>query len=324
MLLNFSDYKAWQKTILKTHDPLRLDCLNPFIAMRWSQQTGTDVTGDPTSMLTTLLGHTPSNSHIYPVPGVRSALEDIFIHASHHGWSLALPQDVYPFYWDAATRAGHDTSAIVPFRTLPTPDLTALNTVSGPTLAVITAPVSPLGRHLTPAEIAHLTQWLTEDKTRILVLDTVYAYQTPLHPGLEPLWKTNQTIVLNSLSKTHLQRGLFGVAILPQQTLFNPTLRTPTFEGTQAARNALTHHPHHARDQQQAFTREWERLAPKIETMTGQSFTPPENGYMAPVPIAFDDALTTHNTLLVPASVFGSLNPNLSIATCLHDISSHQ
>lgn len=322
--MNFSDYKIWQKSILETHSPLRLDCLNPFIAMNWSQKIGGQATGNPTTVLQNLLGYGDRDDIVKPIPGVRAALEDIFIDAKRNGWTLALPEDVYPFYWDAAERAGYDTSSLIRFPTLPQPDFTPLNDTDDATIVVLTAPLSPLGRHLTEEEITFLMNWLEEDIERMLVLDSVYAYGAPLHQSLWRLWGSEQTIILNSLSKTHLQRGLFGIAMIPVGLLMAPQLRQPTDEGVQAAIDALTHHPHHAADQQRAFDAEWKRLTPAIQKMTGQTFTPPENGYMAPVTISAQDALTKHNTLVVPASVFGSKDPNLSIVTCLHDISKHQ
>lgn len=324
MLMNFSDYKIWQKAVLETQTPVRLDCLNPFIAMRWSQKEGQGASGDPVSMLQSLLGYADSQASVSAVSGVRTALEDIFGEAKRKGWTLALPEDVYPFYWEAADRAGYTRSAVISFPTLPGPDFTPLNQASGPTVCVLTAPLSPLGRHLTTQEVAALEQWLAKDQARMLVLDSVYAYQAPLHASLRRLWESGQTIILNSLSKTHLQRGLFGLALCPAHSKLSPQFRAPTVEGVQAAVDALTHHRHHARDQQTAFDAEWRRLTPLIESMTGQAFTPPENGYLVPVPISVERALAEHNVLLVPASVFGSALADLSIATCLHDISLYQ
>lgn len=322
--MNFSDYKTWQKSVLENHAPLRLDCLNPFIAMKWSQKTGATATGHPTQMLQNVLGYGERDDIVKPIPGVRAALEDIFVDAKRNGWTLALPEDVYPFYWDAAERAGYDASTLIRFPTLPQPDFSPLSVAEDATIVVLTAPLSPLGRHLNEEEISFLSNWLEEDIERMLVLDTVYDYETPLHPSIWKLWESEQTIILNSMSKTHLQRGLFGIAMLPVGLLMAPKLRRPTPEGEQAATDALTHHPHHAVDQQRAFDAEWKRLTPAIEKMTGQTFTPPENGYMATVNISFQDALSEHNTLVVPASVFGSKKPNLSILTCLHDIGQHQ
>lgn len=318
--MNFSEFKTWRDMRLTETSPVRLDCLNPFIAMRWTASELEPATGlMATESLGGSLGFAERKKDLVDVPGVRSALEDIFDHYGKRGWSLWLPEDVYPFYWEAARP---HFKAINSFPTLPQPDLSGLTSALGPSLAVVTAPWSPLGRHANPNEVEALRSWLLAAPDRLLVLDTVYSYRTVLHPSLWALWETGRVIVLSSLSKTHLQRGMFGIAALPSGLTDQPAFRGAAPERHDVACSAIQADPHHGVRQQEFFDREWLRLSPVIEKITGHPFVAPENGYMACIKANCQRALEEHNVMVVPGSVFGSSDPNLSIVTCLYEMSS--
>jgi aspartate/methionine/tyrosine aminotransferase len=318
--MNFSEFKAWRDMRLAEMNPVRLDCLNPFIAMRWTASEFDPAVGHvATEALGASLGFAVSKRDLVDVPGVRSALGDIFRHYAKRGWSLWLPKDVYPFYWEAARS---NFGEIRSFPTLPQPDLSGLAGASGPSIAVVTAPWSPLGRHASPDEVEALRSWLLAAPDRILVLDTVYSYRAVLHPSLWALWETGRVIVLSSLSKTHLQRGMFGIAAVPSSLPDQPAFRHAGADRHEVAYAAIQADPGHGERQQKLFNREWLRLTPMIERITGSSFEPPENGYMACINANYQRALRDHNVLVVPGSVFGSEDPDISIATCLYEMSS--
>jgi hypothetical protein len=77
------------------------------------------------------------------------------------------------------------------------------------------------------------------------------------------------------------------------------------------------------RRQQEAFEREWRRLAPFIRAADSR-WSPPETGYFSVVQAPFETLLELHGTLAVPATVFGSRRGDFSVATCLHDLAGHE
>ena len=71
------------------------------------------------------------------------------------------------------------------------------------------------------------------------------------------------------------------------------------------------------RMQQEAFDREWRRLAPCLRS-TSPDWQRPATGYFSVVSAPFMRLLEEHGILSVPATAFGSRRNDLSIVTCLH------
>ena len=97
-------------------------------------------------------------------------------------------------------------------------------------------------------------------------------------------------------------------------------IETPNQLACSSAYNALVRHKELPKFQQKAFTKEWDKLSPSI-SIIHQNFIAPLTGYFTCIEANFMDVLSLHNSLLIPASVFGSSNENLSICTCLFNIS---
>ena len=78
--------------------------------------------------------------------------------------------------------------------------------------------------------------------------------------------------------------------------------------------------PELSRLQQNLFVEEWLRLTPQIRRVD-PFWQPPSNGYFSVMQIPFTELFEAWSILSVPASVFGSARDDLSIISCLHDIS---
>jgi hypothetical protein len=93
----------------------------------------------------------------------------------------------------------------------------------------------------------------------------------------------------------------------------------PTEAALSTAIHTIECQPDLPLSQQRAFDREWQRLAPVLQSVCPE-WNPPPSGYFSVVRAPFQDLLETHDLLAVPASVFGSPREDLSIVTCLHDL----
>jgi aspartate/methionine/tyrosine aminotransferase len=249
-------------------------------------------------------------------PGVRQTLTALFGQLRDKGHEFWLPQDVYPFYWQVA-EAAHITAQSFP--TLPRPDFRPLAKAGPRAVALLTNPVSPLGRLMDAREIGALKNWLAESKDRRLVLDTVYAYTRGFDAGTRALLDTDQCYVAHSLSKAWLERGVFGVLVPPAADAAGcrAILHAPPPGACASAFAALARQPDLPLVQQRAFSAAWKRLAPAIRAFA-PDFTPPQSGYFAVVKADWEKVLKDHGTLVIPASVFGSKKPGLSVLSCLH------
>lgn len=144
--------------------------------------------------------------------GVRESLELLMKHLD----SWIIPEDVYPFY-NFTIKKPHST-----YQTLGKKNL--FENLSSGTLLVC-APLKPQGRDYTFEEISNLKKFLEKDPKNLLVIDLVYATNFYLPKEFLALYKTNQVILLHSLSKMFLTPKLFGISLLPQNSL-GQTLRT--------------------------------------------------------------------------------------------------
>lgn len=304
-------------------DVVRLDDLNPFAAMDYLKQRFNSAARSlpPTiDEWAARMDMDKYRSAAIPTTGVRQTLTALFTHMRDNGYEFWLPEDVYPFYWQVA----HDAQ-ITPqsFTTLPAPAFAPLRKAGPRAVMLLTNPVTPLGCVMNDVEIGTLKSWLAASSQRRIILDTVYTYDRKFDKGTKNLLATGQCYIAHSLSKSWLERGVFGILVPPPQdaAAIRAALPAPQAEAYHSAYAALTRQSALPDIQQAAFTRAWARMTPEIRKFD-PDFKPPLTGYFALVNAPWDTVLKQHNTLLLPASVFGSKNLNLSIASCLHGINS--
>ena len=232
-----------------------------------------------------------------------------------HGRRLFLPMDVYPAYWRLLGKVCRCLS----FRTLPTLDLSPLEDGGSDDTVLLPLPLSPLGRELRDEELDALETWLGESPDRTLMLDLVYAFDGAATPGLDRLRAGGQCIEIWSISKTWLQRRLFGVAVLPPGLWgrLEAFLAPPDPVDLGRAVSTFERRPEFPQGLQRAFELRWRELAGPVRAVY-PAWTAPRTGYFSALPVAARDLLHNHGLAAVPASAFGSDDPDLSVITCLH------
>lgn len=315
--MDYAAFRSFRDQVAQARALVRMDCMNPAKALaRWQHMPaeGASVTGDALAAWTAASGLGIDSDQLAAGEGVRDLLRATLELVDKA--DLWLPEDVYPVYWQLASGAPH------PFATLPDFDLAFLAQTSARAVVVLPAPITPLGRGLSSDEIATLHAWLRASRERVLIIDAVYTYDfAASRPMVERLLATDQCVMLWSCTKSWLCPEGLGVAAGPATIVTRLRYRVRT--GSKLARTvaALTHRPELPALQQQAFTREWDRLTPVVRAAE-PSWTPPSTGYFSVLP-RDHRALLEHDILAVPASVFGSPRADLSIITCLHDLVAH-
>lgn len=319
--MDYAAFRSFRDHIVREREVLRADCMNPARALaRWRHApTDASLAGDPTRALaawTTASGLAIARERLVAGEGVRDLLRALFgILAPGELW---LPGDVYPVYWQLAS-----STAPRPFATLPDLDLDFLADAGQRAVVVLPAPVTPLGRPLRPDEVEALRAWLAASPARRLVIDAVYTYDFAASLDMvETLLATDQCVLLWSCTKSWLCPDGLGVAAGPEQLL--TPLRASVRPGQRLGHAAATleRQPTLPSLQQAAFAREWSRLAPALRA-ADPAWAPPATGYFSIIPRHHRDLLDAHGILAVPASVFGSPQPSISIVTCLHDLVLH-
>ena len=320
--MNFQEFSAFKEEIAAERDLARFDCMNPFKAMQFLKTEFTPhaarSSDDVLDIWADTMGMQNERGIALASGGVRQSLTALFNIYSAQNTEVWLPEDVYPFYWDTALSAGLTPRS---FPTLPSPDFLALNQAADQSVMLITNPISPLGRHLNAQETAEIKTWLSGAKDRRVILDTVYTYTRGFDAHSLDLYSTGQCIIAHSLSKAWLERGVFGVLLAPEQdrAACKARLNAPDAAACASAHSALAQQVTLADKQQAAFTREWARLTPAIKRID-PNFTAPNTGYFTAINADYRDALDQHNSLIIPASVFGSRRKDVSIVSCLYDI----
>ncbi|MBL4698457.1 MAG: aminotransferase class I/II-fold pyridoxal phosphate-dependent enzyme [Phycisphaerales bacterium] len=321
--MNFQEFKAFRDQVTEQRSLLRLDCMNPFKAMSFLkvgfENARRHSCDDALDLWAETMGVEEYRSAAIASGGVRASLKGLFNIFAAHGKELWLPEDVYPFYWDSAQNEGLSSRS---FPTLPIPDFTVLNQASAESVVVITSPVSPLGRTLNDEETSQIKHWLSESKGRRVFLDTVYSYTRGFDKNTMDLFETGQCFVSHSLSKAWLERGVFGALLAPEgdQHVCRNVLVSPSNMACSSAFTALGQ-SNLPDKQQHAFSQEWSRLASDIREFV-PSFQIPKTGYFAAINAKHDEVLKKYNALVIPATVFGSSRQDVSIISCLYDISS--
>jgi aspartate/methionine/tyrosine aminotransferase len=229
--------------------------------------------------------------------GVRAALALIF--GELRGERVAIPRDVYPVYWQLAEHAGLSAIAIDTFPQLRFTDARYL---------VLPCPFKLHGRAWTAAEFAAAQRWLAADRSRRLILDGVYSFDTTIAPDVIALIETDQVIYLDSLSKSWLHEKVFGTAVVPMQ---DQARWMPVFRAAAPSQAALFT----ARALLEApVAVEAELARRRMRTLAalatrGLTAAAPSRGYFIPIEIDSGLALERHEVLVIPFAVFGGTAP---------------
>lgn len=250
--------------------------------------------------------------------GVRDSLALLFQHYTREGAQLCLPADTYPVYGELARATG-----LIPreFVTLPEPAWPNLQPLPEAELLVVTNPLKPLGRWLSPGDVAALTAWLGMNPRRRLLLDAVYTFATRFHPTTLQLFATQQTILLHSLTKGWLHPRLFGVALVPARdaAALAPVFRAqpPPQPNLARARELIAGHAGLpatiSRELDSAQRRFLARIPRHLTPLTAADAP----GYFTPVAGHWKDILVGSNVLGLPATVFGSECEDITIFSSL-------
>jgi hypothetical protein len=322
--VNYQEWREYRDRLLETRGPMRLDCMNPFRALSHMQSSlrqeggGTPDPDEVAHAWSACTGVELPAGQWLATRGVRSTLEAWCRTDQSKQGALWLPRDVFPTYWATARATGNTVRG---FSTLPALDLCALDAAGPHDCAVLPIPLSPAGRELTEPEIEQLRSWLVQSAGRTLMLDMVYAYRGQAHSGLAQLRATGQCIEAWSISKTWVQRQLFGVAVVPEGPRSALGKHLAAHDPVQLTRAMACFgvQPELPRLQQERFEVQWANLSDEIRAVHAD-WHAPACGYFAVLSISATDLLEKHDMLAVPASVFGAPDDEMSVITCLHAI----
>ena len=329
--MDFESYRQFRSELLKQRCLLRLDCMNPVQAL------STWIPGMPPSDpqvvtsvdRTLLLWERATGIALHPGQtvigrGVRDLLAAIFNFVLKRDEDLWLPDDVYPVYGKRAAEAGLKART---FSTLPKPGLNFLMRSTGHATVVLPVPLSPLGRLPDETETEALLGWLHDSPNRLVIIDAVYTFDFEKSRSFMDLFlgkNGDQCIALWSCSKSWLLPKSLGIAVGPRR--LTPALADHVSPPGPADLGRISFllesHPGLCRLQQEAFTLEWQRLAPIIRR-ADRNWQPPRSGYFSVVDVPFTTLWNQYGILSVPVSVFGAKREDLSVVTCLHDLSQH-
>jgi len=327
--VDYESYKQVRDKLIREKRLLRLDCMNPVRALSaWSEFTYSPEGWAEASVEETLNAWS-SATRVWLAPertivgrGIRDLLSAVFSVGMGPFEELWLPKDVYPVYWQLAKNSGAATKGFI---TLPHPDWGFLDqTVERATL-LLPEPISPLGRPLAHDEVELLVRWLRGSKERLLILDAVYTFNFEMSRlFIDQLLEefSEQCTVIWSCSKSWLSPGLFGVAVVPEfvAPLVRSAVVQPPGKDLGKIRSLLEAHPNLGLLQRDLFAKEWFRLSPQIR-QADPLWQPPSTSYFSTVAVPFARLVEDWSILGVPASVFGSTRRDLSVVSCLHDLS---
>lgn len=250
--------------------------------------------------------------------GVRDSLARLFAHYASQPTAVWLPSDNYPVYWDLARAAGLSPRA---FPTLPEPQWPREPRTSGFEILLVTNPLKPLSRRLSPRDAEMLKHWLAASPQRRLLLDTVYTFEANLSPGTLDLFRTDQTIVLHSLTKGWLQPRLFGVALVPQNDApgLAPVFRAnpPPQANLARAREMLASHPTLPMAIGHALSMAWNPVQALLAKHSLSLPKPDAPSYLFSIRVHWRELLDRTRILGLPASTFGSSREDLTILSSL-------
>lgn len=253
--------------------------------------------------------------------GVRDSLARIFDYYASQGARAWLPSDTYPVFHELASAA---KLPVREYPTLPSPSWPTNLREDGLEVMLITNPMKPLGRWLSPEDVAALKLWLGANQRRRLLIDTVYTFSTTFHESTLELIRGGQALLLHSLTKGWLRPRLFGVAVVPSEDLAElaPVFRQapPPQSSLAEARWLMAKHrtkPEFVGTAIDAANRNLRLKYPHV--------FPPGGGleaisYFHPVQKSWAALRAEDGLLGIPATVFGSKREDITILSSLNFI----
>ena len=250
--------------------------------------------------------------------GVRDSLALLFRYYAGIKARLLLPTDNYPVYEELARAAGLE---IRKFPTLPLPAWPNATPDTAPEILLVTNPLKPLGRWITREEVTVLSEWLSADPRRRLLLDTVYTFEDRFHPTTLQLLATGQTILLYSLTKGWLHPRLFGVALVPENDFaaLSAVFRSEPPPQANLSRARELMHAYSAMPQiiAQALSAARRRMLSFLPSDLSPLSALDAPGYFVPVVGNWESIFAKTKILGVPATAFGSGREDITILTSL-------
>lgn len=311
-MITYQTFRNAKAELLKSN-PLRMDCMNTQKALQVCIPTVTHAISDRTkahAVLADHFGHTTTFvQHL--ASGIRELIMDLAESHLLKSATFLIPEDVYPVYFELIR-----DRPILTFKTLPVLDLAmTLSLAPTATVLLLPLPLIPLGTDLSESDLHALIDWLTQDQSHLLIIDSAYAFNREAAP-YETLLSTGQCIQLLSLSKAWLCPNLLGMAVTEASLMRK--LDLPKREISGHWENIVCSTPNLPSVLQAHFDREWQSLSTALKAIDF-TWSAPKNGYFKILNIDYKTLLKRHNMLGVPASVFGSKRADLTVVSCLFE-----
>lgn len=237
--------------------------------------------------------------------GVTSGVRESIRVVAQDGGRWLIPRDVYPVYKTLIEPAAQ---SIVEYQTLGAHALIQHLRACDADMLLLTDPLKPSGTPFSDEEWEAVHDWLSEDKTRKAVVDSVYRLRpSQASRAMELYGATNQLIILHSLSKSWLLPNHFGIALLPRnedgKKIRGRMKSLPKHEEKlRMAYSALNRHP----DFPDALRADW--VSKIVETNKSLNTDFPIN-QETPSYLFYDpnpwECWLDKGILTIPASVFG-------------------
>lgn len=250
--------------------------------------------------------------------GVRDSLARLFGHYASQRARAWLPSDTYPVFHELAAAA---KLPVQEYSTLPEPVWPTKPAGDGVEIMLITNPMKPLGRWLSPEDVAALKAWLGGLPRRRLLIDTVYTFGTTFHETTLELVRGGQSILLHSLTKGWLRPRLFGVAVVPPDDL---TALAPVFRQAPPPQSSLAEARWLMSDHQQkpervrfAIDSANRNLGAKFPQLFPSGSALEATGYFHLVHKPWAALLAEDRMLGIPATVFGSKREDITVLSSL-------
>ncbi len=250
--------------------------------------------------------------------GVRDSLARIFDYYASQGARAWLPIDAYPVFNELAAAA---KLPVREYQTLPSPSWPDGPREDGVEIMLITNPMKPLGRWLSPRDVAALKFWLGANRRRRLLIDAVYTFGTTFHESTLELLRGGQALLLHSLTKGWLRPRLFGVALVPPDDFaaLAPVFRqAPPPESSLAeARWLMTNHQAKPEQVRAAIDVANRNLREKHPRLFPAETDLDAVSYFHPIQKSWTALRAEDRLLGIPATIFGSKREDITILSSL-------
>lgn len=229
--------------------------------------------------------------------GVRLILKSLFYQFTQQGYSIILPEDIYPVYFELMPGA----RKAIEYRTCNETRLILPNIEKA--VLLIADPLMPEGRYLSRGIYRQLADWLSASENRWLFIDKVYDLRQIKIPS--DVLKGN-IIYIDSLSKKALMLGEQGWAIssIPCEG-FNPVADSVMVSC-------------YSKLLQMLYTKAWHNMREE-KIIANDLWSVPETGYVTVVNGNYKYFLE-NNIAVIPATVYGVKNKDLSVISCLSQV----